>query len=327
MKITASAPGKLVLFGDHAAVYGKPCLVTAVDLRFSTTVEPLDEPVVEISTPQLREQGETYRVQRDAVSARNRRETAFVEAALRQLIDRYKVTSGFHVDTEGPQVTFGLGSSSAIAAATLVAAAQQLKLEIDKREIFDLVYAAVLDVQGTGSGVDVAAAVYGGTVYYVNRGDMIERLPDSHLPIVIGYSGSKVSTTNLIGDVARLRDRQPDFMHTLLHMLGDMSVQARDHILHENWQAFGDLMNIHQGILDGFGVNTLQLARLIFAAREAGATGAKISGAGGGDCMFALAVESTRSSVTEAIQQADGTPVDIATGADGVRLETTSHKA
>jgi mevalonate kinase len=325
MTVTASAPGKLVLFGDHAAVYGEPCLVTAVDLRFAVTVTPLDQPIVEISTPDLRARSETSRINAADLSAHNRPETAFVEAALKQIYQHYPANKGFKIITDGPRISYGLGSSSAITAATLMAAAHSLGITLSLREIFDLAYAAVLDVQGTGSGVDLAAAVYGGTLYYVNKGEMIEPLPVNELPIVIGYSGEKVSTTNLIAHVAAQCSRYPNLIDPLLHMLGDISTQARAAILASDWSALGDLMNIHQGILDAFGVNTPQLAHLIFASREAGALGAKLSGAGGGDCMFALTSPEARQIVEFAITKAGGFVVTTPTGASGVRIETVSH--
>lgn len=323
MSVTASAPGKLVLFGDHAAVYGKPCLVTAVDLRFYATIEATDEPDITISTPDLRAQGGLYRVDAQNLSAQNRRETAFVEAALRQVLAEFSPQMGLNITTDGPAITYGLGSSSAITVAVIAAAAEHFDIQLGQRELFDLAYAAVLDVQGTGSGIDLAAAVCGGTVYYVKGGAVMERLPIDDLPVVIGYSGAKVSTTNLIHQVASLRAHQPDLISPILDLMGRISIRARDYMTDHNWAAVGELMNIHQGLLDSLGVNVPQLANLIFAAREAGAWGAKLSGAGGGDCMFALAPESDHQTIEQAIREASGIPVKIAANAPGVRIEAT----
>jgi mevalonate kinase len=311
--------------GDHAAVYGYPCLVTAVDLRFHVTIaEPIIPDVITISTPELRVQGTPYTVQLHADDTHFRPETAFVEAALRQLATRSPFKSGFSIITDGPSVTYGLGSSSAITAATLAALAHFWGIPLSQRELFDLAFAAVLAVQGTGSGVDLAAAIFGGTVYYVNRGEQIERLPVDPLPLIIGYSGAKVSTTNLIAQVAALRERQPTFINPLLRMLGELAEHSRAAILQADWPALGDLMNIHQGLLDSLGVSTPALSRLIFAARQAGAYGAKLSGAGGGDCMYALASEALWENVAAALTEAGGLPVRIAAGAEGVRLETSN---
>src|SRR5690606_30499325 len=159
MAVTPSAPDKMVLFGDHAAVYGEPCLVTTVDLRFSVTIDVHDEAVVEISTPDLRARNETHRVSLTELRKDNRRDTAFVEAALQQVFQHCSPTPGMKITTDGPRITYGLGSSSAITAATIAAAAHTLGLRLSQRDIFDLAYAAVIEVQGTGSGVDLAAAI------------------------------------------------------------------------------------------------------------------------------------------------------------------------
>jgi len=323
MSTTASAPGKLVLFGDHAAVYGKPCLVTAVDLRFFATVEATNEPGIQISTPDMRSRNESYRVTAPNLSAHNRRETAFVEAALRQILPDQSTNTGLSVSTDGPEFTYGLGSSSAITVAVIAAAANHLGIQLDQRKLFDLAYAAVLEVQGTGSGVDLAAAVCGGTVYYIKGDGVMERLPIDNLPVVIGYSGAKVSTTDLIHQVASLRMHQPDLIIPILDLMGRISIRACDYIAENRWAAVGELMNIHQGLLDSLGVNVPQLSNLVFAVRNAGAWGAKLSGAGGGDCMYALASETKRQAVREAIETANGSLVDIAANAHGVRIEST----
>jgi mevalonate kinase len=318
MSVTASAPGKLVLFGDHAAVYGYPCLVTAVDLRFRVTAEIMTQAGITIETPDLSE--EIYHLTPDQLSAHDRPATTFVEAALKQFRAQHTLPDGLHIVTTGPRITYGLGSSSAITAATLAAVARLCAVELPLPTVFDLAYAAVLDVQGTGSGVDLAAAVYGGTVYYVKGGQVLEPLHLETLPIVIGYSGAKVSTTNLIAHVAELQARQPRFIDALLAMLGDISTQARAALENREWTAVGDLMNIHQGILDAFGVNTLRLAQLVDAARAGGASGAKLSGAGGGDCMFALAAPGTAQAVKNRLTEAGGLVVDYPVHAPGVRL-------
>jgi mevalonate kinase len=192
---------------------------------------------------------------------------------------------------------------------------------LDKKKIFEMAYAAVLDVQGKGSGFDVAAAVYGGTVYYQNGGEIVRPLEFGELPIVIGFSGEKVSTTNYIEHVRQLRDKHPALVNKIFELMGDIVIRAETEFEAQNWENIGDLANINQGLVDGLGVSTAKLNNLIFAARDNGALGAKLSGAGGGDCMFGVVSPDNIGSVRNGIEEAGGSVVGLPVHADGVRIE------
>lgn len=315
MHVTADAPGKLMLYGEHAVVYGHPGIVTAVDVRYRVRAERLTAPLLRITTPAAPERELPLHTSGRYAHA----ETAFVEAALRQWLQRYPGDDGFHIRTQGPPQGYGLGSSSAITAATLAATARLCGHTLSRPELYEMARAAVLAVQGAGSGLDVAAAVYGGTCYLERAGATPEPLPVAELPLVIGYSGNKVSTTALLRQVAALRARQPDLLEPLFALTGRIAIRARACLLEQRWQDLGALTNIHQGLLDALGVSTSGLARLVHAAREAGAWGAKLSGAGGGDCMFALVDDAAREKVTAQISTAGGKVIEVACAAPGVQ--------
>jgi mevalonate kinase len=80
-------------------------------------------------------------------------------------------------------------------------------------------------------------------------------------------------------------------------------------------------MNFNQGLLDSLGVGSLKLAAMVYAAREAGAAGAKLSGAGKGDCMIALVTPERRAAVASAITAAGGTVIDIPCNVEGLHIE------
>ncbi len=320
MWVTASAPGKLLLLGDHAVVYNHPCLVTAVDIRYEVSVCRQDGAVLEIETPELQRRNEIYRVSIHDAGREYRAETAFVEAAVVQMLRQHGVKTGLRISTRGPARSFGLGSSSAVTVATLAALDRLFNLRLSQRELFTAGYQAVLDVQRLGSGFDVAAAVYGGTLYYVMGGMEIEQLAAADLPFVVGYSGAKVGTVNLVKAVAERRRQYPEIVDNLFTAAHAIVEQGRERLLEGDWRAFGDLMNMHQGLLEALGVSTGPLSALIYAARAAGADGAKLSGAGGGDCMFAAASGDSRAAVMRAVESAGGELVTFALGAEGVRI-------
>ncbi len=322
--VTASAPAKLMLYGEHAVVYGVPCVVTAVDLRVRVSVGLRRDDHVTIRTPML---AEPFTTDIDAVMRGDAPPPAalFVVAALRAC---WQTTApcGLDLHTQADfSDSYGLGSSSAVTVATVKALGEATGASLDAQQVFRLSYDAVLDAQrGIGSGYDVAAAAFGGTLYYITPGDVIEPLTREELPLVIGYSGIKASTTEWVRRVAELRARHPALVQHIWRLTQDLVDEARGALARRDWAACGRLMNINHGLLSALGVSTAPLDSLVHAARAAGAYGAKLSGAGGGDCMIALADADRRSSVAAALN-GSGLPavgvVAVRTGAEGVRIE------
>lgn len=317
-QVTASAPGKLMLLGEHAVVYGCPCIVTAVDLRVKVTIEFINNNEIIINSPNsvrnitLSELQQPHKYPRD---------TAFVEAAVENFFSSNNVRSGLNIKTEGPKTSYGLGSSSAVTAATIESLSKLFGLNLPKKQVFEQSYAAVLAVQGKGSGFDVASAIYGGTIYYKNGGEIIEEMEPIKLPIIIGYTGEKVSTINLIDHVAHLRSKHRTIIDGVFSVITETVNSAKLKLLNREWEDFGELININQGLLDSLGVNTEKIAKLIWSARSSGAFGAKISGAGGGDCIYVVIDPNKEKGIEESLKSAGAFLVPFSTNADGVRIE------
>jgi mevalonate kinase len=212
-----------------------------------------------------------------------------------------------------------------VTVATLRALAEVAGEAIGPGDLFKLGYEVALAAQeGLSSGFDVAAAIYGGTLYYVTGGRVLEPLGVGELPLVVGYTGIKADTTEYIKRVAQRRQRFPLLVNTILESIAALVDEAKGALGRGDLPEVGRLMNLNQGWLQALGVSTDELDRLIHAARLAGAYGAKLSGAGGGDCMIALVDEGRRLDVERAIEGA-GIPgarvLRVRTGAEGVRIE------
>lgn len=325
--VTASAPSKVMLLGDHAVVYGYPCIVTAADLRMQVSVRLLSTPDVAIHAPGLAQPFTTTPEQ--LVSAQSLpREVEFVACALTTFWKSNGTTFGVELVTRSQfSQSYGLGSSSAVTVATIKALSEAAGYAADRDRIFRLSYETVLKVQGgIGSGFDVAAATYGGTLYFVTGGKVIHPMAQQVLPLVIGYSGVKARTTVYVRKVAQFRRRFPEFVRFVMEGIGETVDRARPSLEQGNYELFGQYMNLNQGYLHALDVSTPELDALISAARVNGAYGAKLSGAGGGDCMVALVGEGSRAKVEAAIRDS-GIPgaeiLAVRTGAEGVRLETS----
>ncbi len=319
--ITVSAPGKLMLLGEHAVVYNRPCLVTTVDQRMKATVSLTDNSFFELTAPDV--QVTDYRKPMSELTQGEIPKGAkFVEFAVANFISQHPIKGGIKVETISEfSAEFGFGSSSASTVCTIKALSELTGISLDQKAIFDLAYKTVLDVQGKGSGFDVAAAVYGGTLYFLTGGKVIEPLDVDNLPMVIGYSGIKVDTVTLINQVAEKAKKYPEVIEGIYDQIKNLVEEAKKAVIDKDWQTMGELMDINEGLLNGLGVEGQKLADMVYAARGSGAYGAKLSGAGIGDCMFAFTPEENKDKISQAITNSGGKVIDIQVNVEGVKIE------
>ena len=168
-RIIISAPGKLMLFGEHAVVYGRPCIVTAVNQRIQVNVERTDGKLIELSAPGV--DLKLFRAKFSTNLSELPKGAKFVFASIKNFYEKFEVSSGLKIETKSDfSSKFGFGSSSAITVCTIKALDEIFGIRMSNKQIFDLSYKTVLDIQGVGSGFDLAAAIWGGTVYFIGGG-------------------------------------------------------------------------------------------------------------------------------------------------------------
>lgn len=328
-QIRVSAPGKLMLLGEHAVVHHRPCLVTAMDARLHLTLELTepDDDTFTIFAPDVGVDGSRGRIAAAFAGERALAPgTRFIESTLAVFHERFGLTRGLVITTHSDfPSTYGLGSSSATVAAMLFGLTRLFGLPLAPDELFALGLDAVRRVQRLGSGYDLASAIYGGTLFYDNaRPRQILPLNTPDLPLVVAYSGVKADTPTYIQRVTERLGRLPDAVNGIFDVMAHVVKDARCTLQDGDWPGLGELMDIQHGLVHALGVDTEKTARLVFAAREAGAYGAKLSGAGGGDCVIALAPENRRAAIESALVEAGGEIVHSAPHAPGVRLEAES---
>lgn len=321
-KITVSAPGKLMLFGEHAVVYGHPCIVTAVDSRMFVTAEVTSSGSFELNAPDVQIK-DYIKPTNEIGNGEIPKGAQFIEVAIKNVLEKYKKKlTGFSVVTRSEfSSKFGFGSSSASTVCIVKALSELLSLKLSSREIFDISFKTVLEIQGKGSGFDVAAAVYGGTLYFVTGGKVIKPLKIKTLPLIVGYSGIKADTVKLINKVSRKFDKKQKRLNQIYDDIEEIVERGRAFMLSEKWEEVGILMDANQKLLKELGVSIEKLDNMIYSASKSGAYGAKLSGAGGGDCIIALAPNSKRKAVESGIEKAGGTILSVRTNARGVKVE------
>lgn len=310
----ASAPGKVILFGEHAVVSGIPALGSAVDLRARVIVEDMPGGLeIETNLPLT---GFSLDLQAGQIRSKEALHAArYLSAVLAELGCRNLYIK---VESEIPPGA-GLGSSAAIVVATLAALSSHLGLGLSRDEIAALAHRIEKSVQkGLGSSMDTALATFGG---YLQVSSRVQELDLPELALVIGHTQIPHDTRAEVEKVQGLRARRPDLIDPIFRAIGLIAERAVYLIKEQELEELGELMNINHGLLEALGVGTRELSELVYAARGAGgALGAKLTGAGGGGCIIALPGPAGNSALEVALRQAGGRTFHARTGSEGVRL-------
>lgn len=320
--IHVSAPGKLMLFGEYAVLEGEPCLTAAVNHRMYATITKNKTNQFILDAKDLGVFH--YTKSMDAIGTGDiLKDEKFAEIAAYNFFTQFpEKKSGVSIETAASfSKNFGFGSSAATTAAIIFALSELFVMHLSKKQVFDLAYKTVMDVQKKGSGFDVASSVYGGVLQFVIGGKSIEPLNIQNTPLLVGYIGKKADTVTFINTFSELKKNNPIVVKKTCSAIGKIVAQAKNAMEQSDWKTVGRLMQENQQLLNTFNVSTPTLDQLMSATEKNGAYGAKISGAGGGDCMIALAPEEKKDVVIETIKNNGGAMIDVAVEMEGVRIE------
>jgi mevalonate kinase len=298
--IKASAPGKIILFGEHAVVYGRPAVAAPVSqVRATAVVQPNPDPGVRLIAPDL--------------AADFRLETAPPDDALAATVRQVQQAANLPrlpdliitVRSEIP-IASGLGSGAAITAAIVRALAQQLGLAhlATAEWVSNLTYEVEKIHHGTPSGIDNTVVAYEQPVYFVRQPPHNKIEPfgvKRPLHLLVADTGVRSSTKIAVGDVRRHWQENPTHFAALFDGCGRIADTARAAIEIGDVAHVGRLMTANQQLLQEMTVSSPELEHLVAAAMQAGALGAKLSGAGRGGNMIALVDDTGETAIHEAL--------------------------
>ncbi len=257
------AAGKVILLGEHGVVYGRHALA----LPLPAAVEVTLSEAAELS----------HDLPGDYVAC-------LVKAL--GLAD-----TGWRIEVESRlPIGKGLGSSAAIAVAIARAFNARLGLGLDDNRINAIAFEAEKLAHGSPSGLDNTLATFAEPMLFRNDGnlryDLVE--PAGVPPLVIAWGDETGRTSDMVAGVRARRAEARPYFESLFDTMDALSRDGAERLAAGDWEGLGQLMNICQGLLNAIGVSTPQLERMIALARQSGAVGAKLTGAGGGGSIVAL---------------------------------------
>jgi mevalonate kinase len=281
------AYGKLILFGEHFAVYKVPALVGAVTAYTDCECEFIsDRPGLTVVDHRPAVPG--YKVEKDEEA------NQAIGLVLKHFdVDPYTDSRG------GLKLTFGgnlccasgIGASAAQVVSLARALCQVLPKTMTEDEINAAGYEGEKGYHGTPSGIDNTAATFGGVLQF-QRTDGAPLFVKQKLrePILIVYASTGItsSTTKVVGDVRAKKEADPAWFDALLQSYVALFAQAQEALAMGDLKRLGELLNDNHKLCQDLTVSCEELDNLVQSARNTGAWGAKMSGTGRGGLMLAL---------------------------------------
>jgi len=295
---TASAPGKVILFGEHAVVYGRPALAVPVTgVQASAQVSAGSRPGIWIEAAGVGLNAEVNALPSDHPLA----------AVVHNLLFSLGISPFPNLElriTSTIPVASGLGSGAAVSVALIRALSAHLGHPLDDAQVNAFAYEIEKLHHGTPSGIDNTVIVHAQPVYFVKgRGAELLKVA-SPFTLVIGDTGLPAPTREAVGDVRKLWEADREKWESVFDRVGTLTDQARALIESGETGGLGPLMDANHALLQQMTVSSPELDALVEAARAAGASGAKMSGGGRGGNMLALVSPERAEAVAAALREA-----------------------
>ncbi len=298
------ACGKAILCGEHAVVYGRPAIGVPLTQVNATAEAREGTGGVAIVAEDLDQAWMLEELAPDHPLAH------IVRSTLRQLDEDNSPNFLLTLHSTIP-IARGLGSGTAISTASARALADFYGAQLSPEQISSLVFETDKLYHGTPSGVDNTTIAYEQPVYFI-KGQTPQRLKVARaFRLAVADTGVASETKVAVGDVRAAWQRERERYEKIFDEIATIVNEARQAIEHGHVERLGELMDANQEQLRTLNVSSPALERLIHAAKQAGAAGAKLSGAGRGGSMIALVDETTQDDVAAALTAAGAQQVMI----------------
>ncbi|MCK4555022.1 MAG: mevalonate kinase [Candidatus Aenigmarchaeota archaeon] len=328
MPIKASAPGNLFLFGEHAAVYGRPAICAAVGKRTEAVLSENSRNSAMI----LSDAFGTAEIMPEPAEKiwAEKKELENVALFVQELQKKFGIKKGFDlkIRSEVP-VNSGMSSSTAVFCSILGAVSAFAGKPLDKKEYFNIIFPYQAKVHGgKASGSEIISSTFGGFNYIKKLKDGIppqietKNIGGHKFHIVIANTKVDAPTSLTVGyHIPSLIKRDAKFVHSIFDKIAGIAEKAIPALKDNNIETLGELMNENQKLLSSLGLSHPKLDDCIKESLSAGALGAKLSGSGWGGIMFALCREENIAAVKKAIASTGAEAIETEVGVKGIAVE------
>ncbi len=284
MKSKASAPGKVILFGEHFVVYGIKSILCSINKRVTVTAEKTNERKISINSGI----GKLVLEPNESISEINSPLKPFYYLANKAIKDQ-NIGLKIQIESEIP-LGAGLGSSSACCVAG-AAAIFKLFGEISKEKILEIAIEAEKTIYQNTSGADCTVSTYGGLMEYDKNNGFRKIEDEPNFQLVIANSNIEHSTETMVSRVKEFENKNKEKFHELSNLESNLVNDVLKLIKENKIKEIGEKINQNQKFLEEIGISNEQLETMIKIGQKT-SYGAKITGSGGGGCIFALTNES-----------------------------------
>ena len=292
---SSSAPGKIILFGEHAVVYGYPALAVPVtQVQATATVSENSRGGVWIEAPNINLSSALSQLEPDHPLV------AVINSVFSTLGIVRPPACTVYLQSTIP-VASGLGSGAAVSVAILRALSAYLGRPLTDAQVNGLAFQAEKLYHGTPSGIDNTVVTYARPVYFVKDQPIKTFRVGASFTLVIGDTGISAPTKESVEAVRTLWEADPTHWEEVFNQVGEIVWDARQAIERGDTAALGMLMDANHALLQEMTVSCTELDLLTEAARKSGALGAKLSGGGRGGNMIALVLKEKAPAMAETL--------------------------
>ncbi len=304
--IFATAPGKIILFGEHAVVYGYPAIAVPVSqVRAKALIMPIPEnkpDEVYIEAPDIHLNSHLNQLPfKDPLRI-------VIEEVQNTLRLSYLPPMKIRITSTIP-VAAGLGSGAAVSVALARALSNFLGHPLPDETICSIAFRAEHSYHGTPSGIDNTVITYNQPIFFQKEKPYQLLNVENPFVILIGNTGIASPTGEVVAEVKKKREQNPEKYNSVFEKISQIVYQAREFIENGNVSEMGPLLTENHRLLQEIGVSCNELDHLVETAIHNGALGAKLSGGGKGGNMIALVQPEKVPNVTQALRDAGATLV------------------